>query len=117
MQFSHARAKAILRNETTSDGYTFTDNAPLLPLEKELIILLEQYGTIIQQSATDHNPSLIVNYCYDIAKTFNSFVTGHRVLKAESPDKKELRLRLCRMSSNILASGMGLLGIAVPERM
>lgn len=117
VQFSHARAKAILRNESTTANYAFADDTSLLPLEKELIILLEQYGNSIQQAATDHNPSLIVNYCYDIAKTFNSFVTEHRVLKAESTDKKELRLRICKMTANILASGMGLLGIAVPERM
>ncbi len=117
VQFSHARAKAILRNESPDGTYIFNENAPLLPLEKELIILLEQYGNTIQQAAADHNPSLIVNYCYDIAKTFNSFVTEHRVLKAESEDKKQLRLRICKMTANVLASGMGLLGIAVPERM
>jgi len=58
-----------------------------------------------------------VIYCYELAKTFNSFVTEHRVLKAESADKKELRLRICRMTANVLASGMELLGIKVPERM
>ncbi|MFT3704406.1 MAG: arginine--tRNA ligase [Agriterribacter sp.] len=117
VQFSYARAKAILRNEAVDTNYQFTQDEPLLPLEKELIILLEQYDAIIMQAASDHNPAVIVNYCYDIAKTFNSFVTEHRVLKAESEDKKQLRLRICSMSSNIIASGMELLGIAVPERM
>ncbi|HEX5023767.1 MAG TPA: DALR anticodon-binding domain-containing protein, partial [Agriterribacter sp.] len=90
---------------------------PLQPLEKELLILLERYPATIQLAAMEHNPSLIVNYCYDLAKTFNSFVTTHRVLKAETQNKKQLRLRICRMTANIIASGMGLMGIKVPDRM
>jgi arginyl-tRNA synthetase len=39
------------------------------------------------------------------------------VLKAETPEKKELRLQLAQFTANILASAMGLLGIDVPERM
>lgn len=117
VQFSHARAKAILRNEAVNANHTSLADEPLLKLEKELIILLEKYPAIIQQAANEHNPSAIVNYCYDLAKTFNSFVTEHRVLKAETEDKKQLRLRLCEMTSNIIASGMQLVGVAVPERM
>lgn len=117
VQFSHARAKAILRNEDASKEYMYQDSSPLLPLEKALLIMLERYPQIITLAAADHNPSLLVTYCYELAKTFNSFVTEHRVLKAESADKKELRLRICRMTANALASGMELLGIKVPERM
>ena len=117
VQFSHARAKAILRNEQPDNNFTLQHNEALLPLEKDLIILLERYPAIIQQAAFEHNPSVIVNYCYDLAKTFNSFVTEHRVLKAESENKKQLRLRICQMTANVIASGMNLAGIEVPERM
>ncbi len=117
VQFSHARAKAILRNEGVNDSYAFSGPFSLLPLEKELLILLEQYPSIIEQAAAEYNPSAVINYCYELARTFNSFVTEHRVLKAESEDKKQLRLRLCRMTSGVIASGMKLTGIDVPERM
>ncbi|MBX2921325.1 MAG: arginine--tRNA ligase [Chitinophagaceae bacterium] len=117
VQFSHARAKAILRNKAVNDNYIFQGNESLLKLERELIILLEQYPAMIRQAADEHNPSAIVNYCYDLAKTFNSFVTEHRVLKAETEDKKQLRLRLCQMTANVIASGMQLVGVTVPERM
>ncbi|MCC6286575.1 MAG: arginine--tRNA ligase [Chitinophagaceae bacterium] len=117
VQFSYARAKAILRNEAEDKAYQLSLAEPLLHLEKDIIILLEKYPAIISQAAAEHNPSVIVNYCYDVAKTFNSFVTEHRVLKAESENKKQLRLRICRMTANVIASGMALLGIEVPERM
>ncbi|MFT3750770.1 MAG: arginine--tRNA ligase [Agriterribacter sp.] len=117
VQFSYARAKAILRNEAEDTAYQLQPGEALLSLEKDIIILLEKYPAIISQAAAEHNPSAIVNYCYDVAKTFNSFVTEHRVLKAETENKKQLRLRICRMTANVIASGMILLGIEVPERM
>jgi len=117
VQFSHARAKAILRNEDADSSYIYKATTSLLPLEKALLIMLERYPLIITLAATDHNPALLVTYGYELAKTFNSFVTEHRVLKAESEDKKQLRLRICRMTANVLASGLALLGIKAPERM
>ena len=89
----------------------------LLPLERKLLIVLEQYPVMIEQAAAEHNPSVIANYVYDVAKTYNTFYTEHSVSNAESAEKKQLRLRLCQMTANIISSAMGLLGIKVPERM
>jgi arginyl-tRNA synthetase len=41
----------------------------------------------------------------------------HSVGRAESEEKKQLRLRLCRFTALVLKSSMSLLGIRVPERM
>jgi len=118
IQYTHARIKSILRKEagykTTNAG---TTAQTLLPLEKELLIVLEQYGTIIEQAAAEHNPSVVANYVYSLAKTFNSFYTEHSVTNAESEEKKQLRLQLSQMTANVIASGFSLLGIHVPERM
>ena len=115
IQFIHARIKSILRKETALAGAVI--NTALLPLEKELLITIEQYPVIIEQAAADYNPSHIANYVYSVAKIFSSFYSEHKVANAETEEKKQLRLRLCQMSANIIASGMGLLGIRVPERM
>ena len=96
IQYTHARIKSILRKEPVTDCIVFTQ--PLLPLEKELLITLEQYPVIIEQAASEYNPSLIANYVYSVAKTFNSFYTEHSVANAESTEKKQLRLRLCQMT-------------------
>jgi arginyl-tRNA synthetase len=63
------------------------------------------------------NPSLLANYVFGVAKIFSSFYTEHSVSRAESESKKQLRLRICVMTANIIHSSMGLLGIRVPERM
>ena len=132
IQYTYARIKSILRkglsmvnselsiepNNRPDTHSPFTiHHSPLLKLEKELLIDLENYTTVIEQSGNEHDPSHLANYVYTIAKTFNSFYTEHSVMKAESEEKKQLRLLICEMTANVIASGMKLLGIPVPERM
>jgi arginyl-tRNA synthetase len=126
VQYTHARIKSILRkaqdpsnkDQESNKGQEASDkHEELLPLEKALMVALEQYPTIIEQAATEHNPSGIAIYVFNLAKQFNTFYTEHSVMNAETPGKKLLRLRLSEMTANIIASAMGLLGIKVPERM
>jgi arginyl-tRNA synthetase len=116
IQYTHARLKSILRKEQPH-GQMAIGNGPLEPLEKELLLLLEQFGDVVQQAATEQNPSAIANYVYAVAKTYNSFYTIHSVLRAENEEKKQLRLQLCQLTANVIKEGMHLLGIRVPERM
>jgi arginyl-tRNA synthetase len=117
VQYTYARIKSILRkNEQTDDGPQSTVGA-LLKAEKEVIVAAEQYPAILEQAAAEHNPSVIANYIFHLAKTFNSFYAELSVANAETEVKKQLRLKIARMTANILKSGMALLGIAVPERM
>ena len=114
VQYTHARIKSILRKESPN-GKPITSG--LLKLEKELLLLLEQYSTIVKQAADEFNPSVIAIYVFNIAKTFNTFYTEHSVLNAESEDKKQLRLKICQLTASVIKNSMGLLGIRVPERM
>jgi arginyl-tRNA synthetase len=120
IQYTHARLKSILR-KASAEGAGVSDSVnhslPLEKLEKELLLLLEQYGVVLEQAATEHNPASIANYIYSVAKTFNSFYTEHSVLKAENEEKKQLRLKLCELTATTIKNCMRLLGIRVPERM
>ncbi len=115
IQYTHARIKSILRKEKAKADNVHETS--LLRLEKELLIDLENFPTVIEQSGNEHDPSHLANYVYNIAKTFNSFYTEHSVMNAESEEKKQLRLLICELTANVIASGMQLLGINVPERM
>lgn len=118
IQYTHARLRSILRKEAPAENVqTATSTEQLLPLEKGLLLLLEQFRDVVQQAAIEHNPSAIANYVYGVAKAFNSFYTVHSVLKAETEEKKQLRLQLCNLTASVLKEGMQLLGIKVPERM
>ncbi|MBL7743698.1 MAG: arginine--tRNA ligase [Chitinophagaceae bacterium] len=116
IQYTHARIKSILRKEKAG-GNIQPAKERLLPKEKELIVLLEQYPVILDQALQEHNPSVIATYAFNAAKTFNTFYTEHSVMNAESDEKKQLRLQLSELAANVIASAMTLLGIRVPERM
>jgi arginyl-tRNA synthetase len=89
----------------------------LLPSERELLISMEQFPSVIQQSGLELNPSLIAIYVYNLAKRFSSFYAEHSIANAESEEKRQLRLRISVTCANIIRSGLGMLGIDVPERM
>jgi len=120
IQFTYARTKSILR-KLDADGKAISgdsrNNTELLKLEKEVLIALEQYASVIEQAGSEQNPSVVANYIYHLAKTFTSFLTEHSVANAESEEKKQLRLQISLFTANVIKSGMALLGIAVPERM
>jgi arginyl-tRNA synthetase len=115
IQFNYARIRSILRKNELAEGKLL--KMELLPLEKELIVNLEKFPAIINEAAAELNPSAIAIYIYQIAKTFSSFYTEHSIANAETAEKKQLRLQLAKMTSNVLKAGMHLLGITVPERM
>jgi arginyl-tRNA synthetase len=89
----------------------------LLPLERQLIISLEKYSSIISDAAEEMNPSVIANYVFNLAKLYNSFYSEHSVANAENEEKKNLRLCISVMTANVIKSGMELLGIKVPDKM
>ena len=115
VQYTYARIKSILRKEAVQPGNINAGN--LEKLEKELLLLLEQYGDAVQQAGTEYSPAVIANYIYSIAQTYNTFYTAHSVLKAGNEQKKQLRLQLCQLTANVIKHAMSLLGIRVPERM
>ena len=118
VQYTYARIKSILRKQITNDLMP-NDLMPndFLKLEKEIIIAAEQYPAIIEQACTEHNPSVIANYVFNLSKTFNSFYAELSIANAESESKKQLRLKLSLFTANIIKSSMSLMGISVPERM
>lgn len=120
IQYTFARIQSILRKAGEINLNQIEASEPtevLLPLERELIILMNKYPEMIAQSAAELNPSVIANYVFSLAKLFNSFYTDHSVVNAESEGKRKLRLQLSVMTAHILKSGLQLLGILVPERM
>jgi len=126
IQYGHARIKSILRDVapdvTKLEGYCHKGS--LLPLEKELILLNEQYETILEEAAKEMSPSVIANYIYNLTQTFNSFYAAkedgiytYAVRNAESPEKQKLRTQIIMLTANTITAAMKLLGINVPEKM
>lgn len=116
IQYTHARIKSVLRKSDINKSH-LTYNEPLLPAEKELLLLAEQYEIVLQQAAASFDPSTIAIYLFQLAQSFNSFYAALSIAGAETEEKKQLRLKIASWVATILSSGMSLLGIRVPEKM
>lgn len=114
VQYTYARIKSILRKEQPQHLPLSPD---LLPLEKEILVHLEQFPSVIGDAAREFDPSKIAIYVFNLAQLFNSFLTKHYVITAETPAKKELRLQMAALTAHTIKTSMRLLGIDVPERM
>lgn len=117
VQYTHARIKSILRKLDTDGSHVTGSDETLLALEKALIVHLEQFADVLDESAVNHDPSKLAIFVFNLAKTFNSFYTEHSIMSAESDEKKALRIKLAQLTAQTIQTGMGLLGIKVPERM
>jgi len=116
IQYTHARIRSILRKNEINENISLTETN-LLSIEKELLLHIEQYENIITQSANDLDPSALSIYLFQLAQIFNSFYAAHSISNAETEIIKQLRLKISLMTSNVINSGMAMLGIRVPEKM
>ena len=117
IQYAHARICSILSKNEIAYGALSIGKEPLLQMEKDLLLQIEQYPAILEQAGKEFNPSALCNYSFRIAQTFNSFYAQHSIKDAESEEKKQLRLKLATMTANTLQNAMNLLGIEVPNKM
>ena len=116
IQYTYARIRSILRKTTEAPSVAV---AGAILSEKEICLIqqLAAFGAAVQQAGSDYNVSVIANYCYDLAKEFNGFYHDYQILKEPDEQKRAVRLALCEAVAKVIKTGMGLLGIEVPERM
>ncbi len=86
------------------------------PAELNLAKRLAQFAETVPPVLNDFRPNLLANYLFELANAFHAFYEACPVLKAEEP-ARGTRLALCELTARVLAHGLDLLGIAVPERM
>ena len=120
IQYTYARIRSILRKseEIRVKSEAFATAIPSLSeKEVELIQKMSEFGAAVEQAGKDYSPSGIANYCYELTKVFNQFYHDYSILNEPDEQKKAVRLMLAKNVAKIIKSGMGLLGIEVPERM
>ena len=117
IQYTFARIQSILRKVESSDFKLTVESVQLHEKERELMLLLMNYPSVIRSAAEAYSPALVANYIYDLVKAFNSFYQQVTILAEEDLDKRNLRLQLCSKIAEVIAHGSALLGIEVPDRM
>ncbi|MES2798357.1 MAG: arginine--tRNA ligase [Bacteroidota bacterium] len=119
IQYTYARIQAVLRKAQKSHFEIKLPENPieLLPIEIELVNLLYQYPVKVKEAGNNYAPSLIAQFVYDLAKTFNSFYAELSILGEENLELKQTRIVLAKAVGQTILHATGLLGIQVPERM
>ena len=120
IQYTYARIQSILRKATEA-GLSIPAVIPsgieLSTKEEGLIQMLADFTNVVKQAGTDHNPSILANYAYDLVKEYNQFYHDFSILREENEALKIFRLALSQNVGKVVKLAMGLLGIEVPERM
>ncbi len=124
VQYAHARLSSIERQAAERDVPPVADvELPLARLEQPAeTLLLKQLGAwpdTLARAARLREPQELTRYLLDLASEFHAYVSDgrrHRVL-SDDADLTQARLALVRGIRLVLANGLGLLGVAAPERM
>lgn len=118
LQYAHARIHSILRK--VEQEYDFEGNPDLNQLTHEseitLIKTLIRFPEMIQSAAEAREPHRLINYLNDLASVFTSFYHDCRIL-GEKEVLVQARSTLAKATAQVLANGLGILGISAPEKM
>ncbi len=117
LQYATARIRSIFRKAglgpaTAAGPVQVTEDA-----ERALALTLLGFGRAVHQAARTAEPHLLAAFLFDLASTFTTFYEACPVLKAGDPAVRGSRLALCAVTLRVLVTGLGLLGVPVPERM
>lgn len=117
IQYTHARIQSVLTKANYQSSTTLEKPNMLKASELDLIQSLNEFPAVIESSAKAFSPAQLANYIYETAKLYNKFYHEESILKAEDPLAKAFRLALSASTAAVIAKGMKLLGIDVPEKM
>jgi arginyl-tRNA synthetase len=114
---------ALLRSATEL-GIDLTGDIDLTLLtgdrEGDLIRELGEFPRVVRSSAELREPHRVARYLEELAGAYHRFYEASRVLPRgdeETSPVHQARLTLCAASRQVLANGLGLLGVDAPERM
>ncbi|WP_437956769.1 arginine--tRNA ligase [Sorangium sp. So ce119] len=116
LMYAHARIRSIFRKggveSARGAGFALGD-----PAERALALELLRFGAVLEDVAATLEPHRLCGYLFELAGSFTTFYERCPVLRAESDEVRRSRLALCDLTAEVLAKGLGLLGIDAPERM
>lgn len=123
LQYAHTRCISILRKaqETGQLKGSVSFSEALIssltsPEELSLVKTLGQFPIHLERSLHYAKASQLAHYLIDVTKAFGTFYRECQVL-GNAAEVTQARLMLVEATRRVLAQGLGLLGIPLPERM
>ncbi|AEV74330.1 arginyl-tRNA synthetase [Mycolicibacterium rhodesiae NBB3] len=122
VQYAHARLSALARNAAELGLAASTAHLELLTHEKEGVLIrnIGEFPRVLKTAAALREPHRVSRYLEDLAGDYHRFYDSCRVLPQGDEDPNDLhsaRLALCDATRQVIANGLGILGVSAPERM
>jgi arginyl-tRNA synthetase len=124
VQYAHARISALLRNAgelgVSLEIDQFDSSLLTHEREQELASAIAQFPQVVLLAAELRGPHKIARYLEEIAGQYHRFYNDCRVLPMGDEKPAALhtaRALLCAATRQVIANGLGLLGVGAPERM
>jgi arginyl-tRNA synthetase len=125
VQYAHARGCSMARKAEESGlrgPYTDADLSLLvLPEEIQLMKRLAVYPEIVRNAALACEPHRVTTYLQELAAAFHGYFTQYKDSEERviSGNRELSRARLAMVAAvrQVVANGLGLLGVMAPERM
>jgi arginyl-tRNA synthetase len=124
VQYAHARLASILRNAAdlglAPAGADFDPALLSTAREGDLLRALAEFPRVVGQAAVLREPHRVARYLEDTAASFHKFYDECRVLPLGDEEPTALhaaRLLLVAATRQVIANGLGLLGVTAPDRM
>ena len=117
LQYATTRIKSIFRKAGLSEADVHGPVTVTEAAERELARKLLDFGSVVTLVSETAEPHRLCGYLFEVASLFTSFYEQCPVLKAADEQTRQSRLALCAAAGRVLSTGLGLLGVPLPERM
>jgi arginyl-tRNA synthetase len=122
VQLSHARICGLFR-QARERGIAFDlDNGVAQVPDlgdaptRNLLTDLSRYPEVVAAAGAQLEPHQLASYLHELAQAFQSYYNEHQFL-VDDADARDARLALAQATRQVLANGLGLIGVSAPEAM
>ena len=114
VQYAATRAKSILAKASGAPKTKVGGDGPLPENETMLLRKLCRFPEVVAKTLQDFAPHYLCLYLFELSQLWNSFYNENRIIGSV---REAERLVLVKSIAQVLENGLGLLGIASPDKM
>lgn len=116
LMYAAVRVKSVLRRAAEA-GHAPGKVAVSEESERALVLQLDGFGAALLGAREKRMPHILCEHLYSLAQAFSAFYAALPIAAESDAAKRASRLALADAVRHQLETGLGLLGITVPERM